>query len=50
MLKRRWRVIDAALGVTHFVFDPAPQDLRGGLAMMERFAEDVRPKVLRAPR
>jgi len=39
-----------ALGVTHFVFDPAPADLRGRLAMMERFAEDVRPKVLRAPR
>ena len=39
-----------ALGVTHFVFDGVPQDLRGRLAMMERFAEDVRPKVLRAPR
>jgi probable F420-dependent oxidoreductase len=39
-----------ALGVTHFVFDPAPADLRGRLAMMERFAEDVRPRVLRAPR
>ena len=39
-----------SLGVTHFIFDPAPTDLRGRLAMMERFADDVRPKVLRAPR
>jgi hypothetical protein len=39
-----------ALGVTHFVFDLAPADLRGQLSMMERFAEEVRPKVLRAPR
>jgi probable F420-dependent oxidoreductase len=39
-----------ALGVTHFVFDLAPADLRGQLAMMERFAEEVRPKVLRTPR
>jgi alkanesulfonate monooxygenase SsuD/methylene tetrahydromethanopterin reductase-like flavin-dependent oxidoreductase (luciferase family) len=39
-----------ALGVTHFVFDPAPADLRGRLAMMERFAQDVRPRVLRTPR
>ncbi len=39
-----------SIGVTHFVFDGAPQDLRGRLALMERFAEDVRPKVLRAPR
>jgi len=38
------------LGVTHFVFDPAPQDLKGRVAMMERFAGDVRPRVLRAPR
>lgn len=38
------------LGVTHFIFDPSPADLRGRLAMMERFADDVRPKVLRAPR
>jgi probable F420-dependent oxidoreductase len=35
-----------ALGVSHFVFDPAPQDLKGALALMERFASDVRPKVL----
>jgi len=39
-----------ALGVTHFVFDPAPADVRARLAMMDRFAQDVRPKVLRAPR
>ncbi|HEU4438855.1 MAG TPA: LLM class F420-dependent oxidoreductase [Methylomirabilota bacterium] len=39
-----------ALGVTHFVFDLAPADLRGQLALMERFAEEVRPKVLRAAR
>ncbi|MBI1728696.1 MAG: hypothetical protein HYR50_15655, partial [Candidatus Rokubacteria bacterium] len=34
-----------ALGVTHFVFDPVAQDLRGWLAIMERFAEDVRARV-----
>jgi probable F420-dependent oxidoreductase len=34
-----------ALGVTHFVFDFAPTDLRGQLAMIERFAEEVRPAV-----
>lgn len=39
-----------ALGVSHFVFDLAPADLTGQLALMERFAEEVRPKVLRAPR
>jgi probable F420-dependent oxidoreductase len=38
-----------AVGVTDFIFDLAPQDLRGQLAMMERFAEDVRPKALRPP-
>jgi hypothetical protein len=32
------------------VFDLAPPDLRGQLSLMERFAEEVRPKVLRAPR
>ncbi len=38
-----------ALGVTHFVFDfPAP-DPKAVVANMERFAEDVRPKVGRAP-
>jgi probable F420-dependent oxidoreductase len=39
-----------ALGVSHFVFDPASPDLKGQLTLMERFAEEVRPKVLRAPR
>jgi hypothetical protein len=34
-----------ALGVTHFVFDPVAQDLRGWLAIMERFAEEVRPRM-----
>jgi probable F420-dependent oxidoreductase len=33
-----------ALGVTHFVFDSVAQDLRGWLTMMERFAEEVRPR------
>jgi len=39
-----------ALGVTHFVFDFTPQDLRGQLAMMERFAHEVRPAVTRTAR
>jgi probable F420-dependent oxidoreductase len=39
-----------ALGVSHFVFDLAAPDLKGQLTMMERFAEEVRPRVLRAPR
>jgi probable F420-dependent oxidoreductase len=39
-----------ALGVSHFVFDPAPQDLKGQLLQMERFAQEVRPNVLRASR
>lgn len=39
-----------ALGVSDFVFDLAPPDLRGQVVLMERFAEEVRPKVLRAPR
>jgi probable F420-dependent oxidoreductase len=39
-----------ALGVSHFVFDLGAPDLKGQLTMMERFAEEVRPKVLRAPR
>jgi alkanesulfonate monooxygenase SsuD/methylene tetrahydromethanopterin reductase-like flavin-dependent oxidoreductase (luciferase family) len=38
------------LGVSHFVFDLAAPDLRGQLSLMERFAQEVRPKVLRAPR
>jgi len=39
-----------ALGVSHFVFDLAAPDLKGQLVMMERFAQEVRPKVLRTPR
>jgi probable F420-dependent oxidoreductase len=39
-----------AVGVTHFVFDLTPQDVRGQLDMMERFAVEVRPKVQRARR
>jgi alkanesulfonate monooxygenase SsuD/methylene tetrahydromethanopterin reductase-like flavin-dependent oxidoreductase (luciferase family) len=38
------------LGVSHLVFDPVPQDARGQLATLERFAGDVRPKVGRAAR
>jgi probable F420-dependent oxidoreductase len=38
------------LGVSHFVFDPTPDDLKASVAMLERFAGEVRPKVLRAPR
>lgn len=34
-----------ALGVTHFVFDPVANDLRGWLAIMDRFAEEARPRV-----
>jgi len=37
-----------AVGVTHFVFDPVAPDLRTELAMMERFADEVRPKVAKA--
>lgn len=40
----------SALGVTHFVFDLTPQDVRGQLAMMERFADEVRPKTQRRQR
>ena len=39
-----------ALGVTHFVFDPTVADLKATLANMARFAHDVRPKVMKAPR
>ncbi|PYN25189.1 MAG: LLM class F420-dependent oxidoreductase [Candidatus Rokuibacteriota bacterium] len=39
-----------ALGVSHFVFDHTVQELRAVLANMERFANDVRPKVARARR
>jgi len=38
------------LGVTDFIFDLAAQDLKGQLAMMERFADEVRPKALRPPK
>jgi len=38
------------VGVTDFIFDVAASDLRGQLAMMERFAEEVRPKTQRARR
>jgi len=39
-----------ALGVSHFVFDHTVQELRAVISNMERFANDVRPKVLRARR
>jgi hypothetical protein len=38
-----------ALGVSHFIFDLTPPDVRGQLALMERFADEVRPKTLKAP-
>ena len=38
------------LGVTDFIFDLAAQDLKGQLGMMERFADEVRPKALRPPK
>ena len=38
-----------ALGVTHFVFDPVAQDLRGWLTIMERFAEEIRPRMRAGP-
>jgi probable F420-dependent oxidoreductase len=34
-----------AVGVSHLVFDPAAADLKGYLTIMERFAEDVRPRL-----
>ena len=34
-----------ALGVTHFVFDSVARDLKAILTNMERFANDVRPKI-----
>ncbi len=37
----------AALGVSHFVFDPTVQDMKDVLANMRRFADDVRPLVAR---
>ena len=36
-----------AAGVTHVVFDPVHADLKATLASLERFAEEVRPKVVR---
>jgi probable F420-dependent oxidoreductase len=39
-----------AAGVTHFVFDPTVPDLKATLTNMDRFAHDVRGKVLKAPR
>ncbi len=38
-----------ALGVSHFVFDFTATDVKTIIANMERFAEEVRPKVKRAP-
>jgi probable F420-dependent oxidoreductase len=37
----------AALGVTHFVFDPTLPDVRAVLANLERFVADVRPRLAR---
>jgi alkanesulfonate monooxygenase SsuD/methylene tetrahydromethanopterin reductase-like flavin-dependent oxidoreductase (luciferase family) len=37
-----------ALGVTHFVFDHTVPELRAVLSNIDRFASEVRPKVLRA--
>src|SRR5881296_3946465 len=39
-----------AAGVTHFVFDPTVPDLKAALTNMDRFAHDVRGKVMKAPR
>jgi alkanesulfonate monooxygenase SsuD/methylene tetrahydromethanopterin reductase-like flavin-dependent oxidoreductase (luciferase family) len=36
-----------AAGATHLVFDPTRPDLRAVLANMERFVDEVRPKVAR---
>jgi probable F420-dependent oxidoreductase len=38
------------VGVTHMVLDPVATDLQGYLAMVERFAEDVRPRLARTRR
>jgi probable F420-dependent oxidoreductase len=38
----------AALGVSHFVFDPTHQEAGQVLANIERFADEVRPKAVRA--
>jgi len=37
-----------AAGATHIVFDPARPDLPAFLASLERFADEVRPKIARA--
>jgi probable F420-dependent oxidoreductase len=37
----------AALGVSHFVFDPVVPDLKAALANMDRFADEVRPRAKR---
>jgi probable F420-dependent oxidoreductase len=39
----------AAAGVTHFVFDFTTQDLRAVLDNLERFAHEVRPKLVGRP-
>jgi probable F420-dependent oxidoreductase len=39
-----------AVGVTHLVLDPAASDPKGYLTIMERFAEDVRPRLGRGGR
>jgi alkanesulfonate monooxygenase SsuD/methylene tetrahydromethanopterin reductase-like flavin-dependent oxidoreductase (luciferase family) len=39
-----------AAGVTHFVFDPTVPELKAALTNMERFAHDVRGKVMKAPK
>jgi probable F420-dependent oxidoreductase len=39
----------AALGVSHFIFDPVVQDLKPVLANMDRFADEVRPKIGKGP-
>ena len=36
-----------ALGVSHFVFDPTVPDVKAVLANLERFADEVRPKLKR---
>lgn len=36
-----------AVGVTHLVFDPVAQDARGFIAQIERFAQQIRPRVAR---
>jgi len=36
-------------GVSHFIFDPVTPDLKAFLGAMDRFADEVRPKVRRQP-